>query len=246
MFARKLRGHRMRTLFWSGLTLTALFAIFAVGAFAEEPYSTEPAQAHASEYLPKTVLDGLDPQGILLITYSNGIKMPICEIFWAKTVEAQERPAKLRNAPYRNIREGSLVGVIHYLPETAEEYREDFHDQKLKPGYYTMRYEVLPDGDTGDFLVLSPVNLDHDPQVVASHESLFRMGRMASRGDDPAVLSMIPIDPSEEKAASIRTDGAGSCIVQMKLHAQMATGSPANDIKLAIIVVVPPREGAGS
>ncbi len=231
---------------WAIIFLSTLFLVRGRLAMAAEPYSMEAATVHASDALPQTVVNALNPEGLMLFTYANGIKMPICEIFWAKAVSSKARPAALRNAPYRNIEEGSFLGVIHFLAESSEQFREDFHDQKLQPGYYSMRYAVLPDGETGDFAMLNPVNLDQDPERIGSRQELERRGKVAAHGDEAAVLSLAPVDASEKRPVSLRMDDNGTCIVQAKLHARPSESTAQSELSLAIIVVTPLKEGEGS
>lgn len=145
-----------------------------------ERFSIEPVSPHASEYLPRSFVFGLDAQGSLLFTYTNGLKMPVCKIFWVQTVVGQDGASASNKISYRDLKQGALVGVIHFLEEASEDYREDFHDQKLSPGYYTMRYAVLPDSDTEDFVMLSPVSLDRGLESVLPFDELVRRSRMAS------------------------------------------------------------------
>ncbi len=236
-------AHRIR---WRLVIAFVSILFLASTAFAAEPFSMEAVKARASDALPQKVVDALDPEGLSIFTYANGIKAPVCEIFWAKVIASKARPVSLRNAPYRNIEEGSFVGVIHFPADASEQYREDFHDRKLQPGYYTMRYTVLPDGDTGDFVVLSPVNLDHDPENEESREELVRRSKLASRTDDPAVLSLIPIDGSESKSPALRTEDAGTCIIQVKLHAKPSGPGGQSEVTLAILVATPLEEEGGS
>src|SRR5277367_3194378 len=138
------------------LVFGVLFSLAAVTpipawGFETEPFSIEPVAAHSSASFPQKIVDALDPQGSLLFTYSHGLKIGVCEIFWVKTAAAQDSPAGSSKTSYNALKPGALLGVIHFLDEANEDYREDFHDQKLRPGYYTMRYAALPDSDTVDF-----------------------------------------------------------------------------------------------
>lgn len=207
-----------------------------------EPYSIEAAQLHATD-LPQPIAGVLNKQGQRIFTYANGIKISICEIFWASTVSAQDQP-KGRSI-YGDLTPGTLLGVIRFLPEAGEEYREDSHDQKLKPGYYTMRYTVLPGGDAGDFAVLSPPAADRDSKAIPAIDRLMSQGRLSSHTDHPAVLRLVPAEEGDREAPSVRMDEGGTCILQVRLHAKSDSGH-LHEVSLALILVNPLPEGDGS
>ena len=124
-----------------GLAAMLLNAMLARGAGS---YSIEPVTISSS--VPKSIANDLDPSGVLLSTSGTGVKEEICTIFWAKTTTVVALTKPSANLGYSSIREGALVGVIHLFREATEDYDVDFSNQKLKPGYYTMRYAVQPAG----------------------------------------------------------------------------------------------------
>src|SRR5579859_7415135 len=142
-------------------------------ATATEPYFIDPATLHTSAGLPQKLVNGLNPDGWLLFTESNGLREPICEIFLAKTVAAHAASAT-GNLRFTDIKEGALIGVVHLLPEATEDYSADIHNQKLEPGYYTLRYAVLPAGtyehgvEMGEFVVLKSAAYDSDATRILS------------------------------------------------------------------------------
>ncbi len=235
----------------------ALVFIATLPAFGVEPYSVEPVQLNSKDVLSpvpagkvpankglldKVLADQLDPQGWRLFTYGNGLKITICEIFLVKAASVQDRQAGAR-PHYSDLEPGSLVGVIHFLPETDGDYREDFHDQKLEPGYYSMRYAPRPKGDPSEVLLLSPARADREAERVLSPDELDRRSRLASGTSDPAVLSLVPPELTKEDAPIVRMDDQGTCILQVKLTAKSSGGSP-REATLAVILVTP-RKGEG-
>ena len=143
-----------KRIFLSAIVLAA--TLWAMSAWAAEPYLIDSVALPASPAIAQSLRAALNPQGFLLYTYTNGLREPICEIFLVKAVSGQaaktvsEQASASDSAPptmhYGNLSPGSLIGVIHLLREATEDYYVDSHDQKLKPGYYTMRYAVLPAG----------------------------------------------------------------------------------------------------
>lgn len=226
-----------------------LLILSTVLAWAVEPYSIEPVRV-SSAPLPKTIVDDLDAKGVLLFTYANGIKEPICEIFWVKTTLAVAHPPT--NNGYASIRQGALIGVIHLLREATEDYYEDFHNQKLKPGYYTMRYAVLPAGigengpQPGDFVVLSSIRLDADSAQILSLDEMVRLGKMASHGDEAARMQLVQVENSKASLPEITTDDSGAGTLHFKLHLTRQNGVPSQEIELALLVVTPKPDIEGS
>jgi hypothetical protein len=234
-----------------GLLLSLLLAVAVAPAAGQEPYGIDPVTAKASAYLPTAIVEGIDAQGSRLFTFTNGLKTPVCEVWWAKAVTTQDDTARSAKLLYGNLKIGELVGVIHYLAESSEDYREDFNDQKLRPGYYTMRYAATEDPEHKsqykDFLVLSPVSVDRDPAKVPSVDELFRMSRIASRSKNPALLSMVPVaDTGRNVFPGVRSDDAGTCIFDVKLRSKPEKGSSSEDIRAAVILVTPILENGAS
>ena len=220
-------------------------------ARAEQPYSAEPATAKASAYLPQSVVKGLDPQGSRLVTTIDGVKTTIYEIWWAKTVPAQEKAADAKLL-YGKLKTGALVGVVHFPAEAGQYSRGDFRNQHLRPGFYTMRYVPMPQDAQhkgasahGDFLLLSPVSVDRNPESVPPMEELIRMGRIASRTQHPAVFGLAPAE-SGENLSVVRTDDAGGCIFQVKLHLKLEKDAPPQELSFAVVLITPSQDSGAS
>jgi hypothetical protein len=224
----------------------------SAGARSHPPYSIEPVQLKTSAQLPKTLADALDPEGTLVFTTEKGERMNVCEIFWAKSVAEQDVPAGSSKLVYGNLKPGAFVGVIRFVPDAEPEYRKDFREQKLKAGYYTMRYGVLPAGigehgpEPGDFVLLSPAALDHDSARVVPPTELIRLSRMASHTKEPAVMSLIEVTAARKTFPDVTTDYAGTCVLQVMLHVKPRKGGTAQDLALAIVVLTPLEELEGS
>lgn len=239
-------GKSMKHVAQRGLLLGAALAIWVTAAAAIEPYSMKPAHLRASADLPQAVADSLDPNGSLVFTYDNGRETPICEVFWARTVVAQDHPAKSSKILYANLKDGALVGVIRFLAESKDDYREDFHDQKLNPGFYTMRYDAMREGDKNDFVLLSPAKVDRDPERVIASDELLRLSRQASGTERPAVLSLVAVDTNSKHFPEVLMTDDGSCVLQVKLRLKHAPGVSTKELAFAIVVATPPDEEGGS
>lgn len=230
-----------------GLALVGGFS----SARAEQPYAAEPVAAKASAYLPQSVVNGLDPQGSRLVATIDGIKTTIYEIWWAKVVPAQEKAADTKLL-YGKLKTGALVGVVHFPAEASQYSRGDFRNQRLRPGFYTMRYVPMPQDAQhkgaslhGDFLLLSPVSVDRNPESVPPMEELIRMGRTASRTQHPAVFALAPAETGDTFSV-VRTDDAGGCIFQVKLHLQLEKSAPKQELGFAVVLITPNQDSGAS
>jgi hypothetical protein len=230
---------------WLLLGVAVAMSTATARAVETEPFSIEPVAPHSSNEFPQKIVDDLDPQGSLLFTYSNGLKVRICEFFWVKAAAAQDNAPRSDKRSYNSLKPGALVGVIHFLAEASDDYREDFHDRKLRPGYYTMRYASMPDTDTLDFLLLSPLNLDRDPSALSVKE-LLRLSRRASHAKQPAVLSLVPVDLRSNDFPDVKTNGQGTWTLQVKLHLTSGKDNLMQELALAVIVITPKKLEEGS
>jgi len=228
------------------LLVVAVLATSLTAAWAIEPYSMKPVELRASPDLPQSISAAVDQHGVHIFTYLNGLESPICEIFWAKIVAGQDGSARSSNVLYGALKPGALVGIVRFLEESREDYREDFHDQKLAPGYYTMRYAVLPEGESSDFVVLSPVKADRDPERVVAADELVRLSHTASGTEQPAVMKLVTIDKTAKEFPDVIMADDGSCILHAKLHLKPQKDGSEQELALAIIVATPIEEEGGS
>ena len=224
------------------LFLPLLWAGFARGL---DPYITEPAPALAFSELPKYLSDSVDPQGVRLIDATFNRHTPVCDIWWKKQIPSR-KSVSAHDILYDTLEPGSMLGVISLLG-----FREDFQHHNLRPGLYTMRYVHLQqDGDDNavspyrDFVILSPGWADKEAEAVLPMDQLTKLGILASHRDEPAVLSLVPINPAYKKSPSAIADDRGFCSLQV--HLQQQQEGKTTDLPLAIIIVRPMWENEGS
>lgn len=239
------------------LFVSALGGVLAIllcwpGALlGQEPFTLEDASAAAFHDLPDVFQKILDPRGVRLATTVNGQPTTVLELWWCKDIPVAEHPGKAAKSAYGQLMPGSLLGVLHFPPDTPQDFREDFRDQKLAPGLYTLRYAQLP-ADAAhqdvaafrDFLLLSPLAADTDSQPVATEE-LLRLSRQASRSAHPAVLSMAPANPAYKQLPAAIADDAGQCTLQIILHTKAGETSK-GELTVAVVVVTPKKESGES
>jgi hypothetical protein len=190
------------------------------GAYKIEPVATVPSD------IPKALQDALQPQGTRVV----GDKGAVCEVWVGKAV-AQGTGGN-PDAVYPSLGVGTLVGVLHF-PAAGS----DFRGQTIKPGYYTLRYALLPqDGNHmgvnpyRDFLLLSPVAADTQIDKPLQPLELFKLSRQASGTNHPAVMSLVPTAKGAT-FPSLGQDDQGHTLLQVKL------GASGGDLPIALVVV---------
>ncbi len=220
--------------------------LWAGSAWGVDPYITEPPPALAFSELPKYLSDSLNPQGIRLLSTASNKATAICDLWWKKQIPAQKPGASSVDIAYTGLKPGTFLGVISLLS-----YHEDFQHHVLRPGLYTMRYvQLQQDGDDHaispyrDFVILSPGWTDKDPEALVPLDELTKRGTVASHHDEPAVMSLVPLNPAYKKFPSAVADDRGFCTLQVLLPAQLE--GKTSDLPLAIIIVRPMWENEGS
>lgn len=214
-----IRRARPLGLFLAAQLLGAVWA-WGQGAYKIEPVATIPPD------VPKPVQDVLQPQGNRVV----GDKGTVCEVWLGKAV-AQGTGGNA-DALYPGLGVGTLVGVLHF-PAAGS----DFRGQTIKPGYYTLRYALLPqDGNHmgvnpyRDFLLLSPVAADTQVDKALQLADVYKLSRQASGTNHPAVISLVP-SAQGASTPSVAQDDQGHTVLQLKL------GTAGGDLPIALVVV---------
>ena len=115
------------------------------------------------------------------------------------------------------IEQGTLVGIIRFPGAGA-----DRRGQAIKPGVYTLRYSDYPvDGahqgvaPQRDFLLMTPLGADTDPQSKPDFASLVKMSMKASGTPHPAVLSIET--PAGTTFPEITKEGERDTVLNVKV-----------------------------
>lgn len=100
---------------------------------------------------------------------------------------------------YPQIGLTNMVGVVHF-PNAAK----DFRGHQVKPGFYTMRYEVQPnDGDhlgtapNPDFVLLLNPSEDPDPNATMDFKQLTTLSAHVSGLRHPSVFELMGPDKGD-------------------------------------------------
>jgi hypothetical protein len=214
-----IRPNRRLGLFLAAQLLTAVW-VWGQGAYKIEPVTTVPSD------IPKALQGVLQPEGTRVV----GAKGPVCEVWVGKAVA--QGTGGSPDAVYPSLGVGTLVGVLHF-PTAGS----DFRGQAIKPGYYTLRYALLPqDGNHmgvnpyRDFLLLSPVAADTQIDKPLQPPDLYKLSRQASGTNHPAVMSLVPTAQGAT-FPSVGQDDQGHTLLQVKL------GTTGGGLPIALVVV---------
>jgi len=197
--------------------LAAFLALELLGvtlAWSQGAYKIGTAPLSAASDLPKALQSALQPQGERLV---DGKGAAISELWFSKSVPAQAGANSSGDVLYGGLSMGEFVGVLHF-PNAGS----DFRGQSIKPGYYTMRYALIPqDGNhmgvspNRDFILLSPIAADTDPTKTVGFNDLVKLSKQASGTNHPAVFSLA--SPNAQNFPSVGQDDQGHWMVQVKL-----------------------------
>jgi hypothetical protein len=197
-----------------------LFLMLGIGtARAQEPFSIEPTPKDGTASLPAALQAVLDEPGSRLLSPVNGQNTIVAEVWWRKGVPLEKTSASSDDIVYGNLKVGTLLGVLRFPPEASDRFREDFRDQKLRPGFYTMRYAQIPTDRAHkdanryrDAVILSRVSVDTEYTNVLSVDEMLKQSRLASRTPHPAVLSLVPVRTVYKDFPKAVADNSGLCI----------------------------------
>jgi hypothetical protein len=173
-----------------------VFAVFLSAAVAlAQDYKVETVQGLPGGNVAQAVKSDLDPSGL---KFTNSQGKEVAEVWLRKSIPTAANPNSSSDVLYGGITPGTLVGVLD-LPAAWS----DFRGQSIKPGVYTLRYELIPqDGNHmgvstyRDFVHLIPAAKDTDPSKVLPFKDVMQLSRLATGTGHPAVLVLDPAGQS--------------------------------------------------
>ncbi|SPE27753.1 conserved exported hypothetical protein [Acidobacteriia bacterium SbA2] len=202
------------TLHRAHAVLLAAQLLLASLAFGQS-YKVENAGAPAAGQVPAAVQNALESQGAKV---ENGQGGTLLEVWFAKTVATNSSASPSSDFLYPSLTEGEFLGVLHFASPGA-----DFRGQAIKPGFYTVRYGLIPtDGNhmgvnpTRDVLVLCPAAADTDLSANLKFDDLVKLSRQAAGTPHPAFLVGAPVNGSSFPA--VAKDDQDHWNLQVKLH----------------------------
>ncbi len=185
-------------------------------ALGQGAYKVAPSGAPNATGIPKVVQGLLETQGV---SFENAQGAPVCEIWWRKGIPAKSASSSSSgDVLYSGLAMGEFVGVIHF-PKTTK----DFRGQSIKPGYYTLRYALIPqDGNHmgvssyRDFLLLVPVADDPNPAQAMTFDQVVKASRLAASTGHPAVMMLDPVSQNPKFPSAVQDD-QGNWALDVKL-----------------------------
>ena len=203
----------------------------SVAAFAQDTYKIEATKGLPGGDVSQAVQGMLQPQGESLLDSSGKV---LSEVWLRKDLDVAASPDTSSDVLYGKIARGSLVGVIHY-PEATKDYR----GQGIKAGFYTLRYELIPqDGNHmgvsqyRDFLLLVPAAKDADPSKAVTFKDAVKLSRDSTDTGHPGVVLMDSVSDTVKTFPALFQDYSQNWALQME--AGLAAGQK---LHLAIVLV---------
>lgn len=183
------------------LVIFLAIALGSMAAFAAPKAEKIGAFTEGSE----KITAALNPEGYRVFLPNT---LACCELWLAKKVVTSKKD--VAGANYPEFHESEFMGVIRF----GKDGGGDFRGQTIKPGAYTMRYELLPsDGNHmgvapyPDFVLLIPVSDDPDPDANFDLGKMVELSGSASRTSHPAAFEMMPAREGDSAEVFQTDDG---------------------------------------
>ncbi len=222
-----------RAIFRAALAAAALFA-FAATAAAQNYTAAMASQAPPTE-LSAAVRGVLDSQAIE-VKDASGV---LCDIWLRKDIPTVPPPGMTLGIVYPQLAPGTLVGAIRFPAQVI-----DFRDQKIKPGVYTLRYELNPvDGNhqgvapQRDFLLLGPPAQDTTTDTL-DFKPLVKLSRETTTHNHPSVWSLMPADGAPAQLPGVAPQDSDNGTIQVLFFkANLGASGSAKPTTMGLVVV---------
>jgi hypothetical protein len=170
-------------------TLLLLFPLLLSSLLTAAQAKLERIPALTDASVSAAVRAALDAGGSRLLRPDGSV---LCEIWLRKSLPVG-RVTAAKGAAYPEMSESALLGLISF-PNGGK----DFRGQAINPGFYTMRYELLPeDGNhlgvapTRDFVLLLPAGADRYPGAQYDFAQLVKLSAQAAGTNHPAAYVLL-------------------------------------------------------
>jgi hypothetical protein len=249
---------------WQMAAVLALLpVIFLAEAAGQASFRIESAGPPREE-APQELRNRLEASGTRLFRIVNGIDIPLAELWWVKSLAVHSSGKTPVGAEYGELTPGKLLAVL-YLPAELE----DVKNQKIPPGFYTLRYAQLNpekdahDGDHDkddeeedqkaredehkqsggeyrDYVLLARLQSDRPTHTYLKLPEMLKLSRQVSLSKKPAMLALPALNPAYKAFPYAVSDDQGHCAIQFKLPVQFASGKK-SEMRIAILLVNPPN-----
>jgi hypothetical protein len=213
----------------------AVALLAALPAFAQDEYKAQALSTPPPSDVPQVLQNAVQAQGVQFLDAQG---KPVAEIWLAKTLTGQASPDTSGDVIYGSVDPGAFVGVLHYPAGGS-----DFRGQNIKSGYYSLRYDLIPqDGNHmgvsqyRDFLLLVPVGQDPDPAKPLKFDDAVKLSRQASGTSHPGILCLDPTDSAPSTLPGAFKDDSDNWAVAAKTQVK-PEGGAAKDLTMAIVLI---------
>lgn len=190
-------------------TILFLLLISSVSFAKVEMIGAAPAGS-----FPEAITKTLESRGYRVALPDGSV---ICDVWFRAGVPAQSGH-NVEGANYPELSPSEFIGIITFPKQVS-----DFRGQPIKPGSYTLRYELLPnDGNhmgvspNRDFLLLSPATEDTDVAAQLNFDQLVALSAKSAGTAHPAAFSMVQPDGDTFPAIYKNEDGYYVFVLKMK------------------------------
>jgi hypothetical protein len=201
-----------------------LFAL-ATTAAAQDYSASMVKEAAPSELSEAIQVKG--PQGVL------------CEVWLRKDIPAAASAGMALGVVYPQLAPGTLVGAIRFPAQVV-----DFRAQKIKPGVYTLRYELNPvDGNhqgvapQRDFVLLGPAATDTTTDALA-FKPLVALSKQSTGSNHPSVWLLMPADGAPAQLPGVAPQDSDNGTIQVLFFkANLGAAGSAKPVTMGLVVV---------
>lgn len=223
-------------------------------AHSQEAVTLAPTTSQTFSQIPLRWQAALNKHGSQLVTSVNGVSTAVVQIWWSKKVVGNNHKAEKSGINYPQLKPGAVVGMVNFPADSPEDYREDSRDQKLPPGFYTLRYAQPARGkkeeedDLGpfrDFVVLTSVEEDRDPRQSLAHQLPPATKKHAEK-HSLALIRLVPPNLAYDQVPSLINDDGGQSVLQTKISVTAPAPKNSLEVPIAIVLITPRKEAGGS
>ncbi len=183
---------RSRVLAASILIASVAFLLVAWRAGADDAsYKLQSSDAPPPQELSQMVRETLTPDSL----HVTGLNGSFCHLWLRREIPPAAMLNRGMGIAFPQLAEGTLIGAIRYEGDA-----NDYRNQDVKPGVYTLRYALQPvDGNHQgtapfrDFLLLVPSSVDVSPAAMKVSD-LLDASRKTTGTTHPAILSLVPAE----------------------------------------------------
>ena len=206
-------------------------------ARGEGPYKAEVLKEGPPASLAPAIKAELGPSGYRVV---DGQGKPYADLWLRKATPASAKPAGPSGTiQFPVLAEGVLIGAIRYGSEG-----QDFRDQTINPGVYTVRYGLQPQNGAHlgkspfrDYFLLLPAARDTSTDVLAK-KPLDERSAEAAGTTHPACLELLaatePLKPGEPKMAQDQEKNTWALVVPIPLAVKGEAASATIDVQVIV------------